>query len=183
METLYIQERIKYDGWQLAPHWIYQNYQLLGDAIVAFSGEVNVPVDHMVDLADVMDQAYIYSPLMINFIIEHFNHDLNLAIMRQRLFMVCIKEELEQLEIPVTRRGDDLYVGKNKLSVSIATTSLVSTLIHVGLNIETEGTPVPTVGLKALGVKDIQSFAENCMMRYKRELEQIYDARCKVRAR
>lgn len=183
METLFIDDQICYDGQQLAPHWIFKNYQLLGDAVVAFIGEVNVPVDHMVDLADVADQAYIYSPLMLNFIIEHFNHDLNLAILRQRMFMVCIKEELEQFEIPVTRRGDDLYIGKAKLSVSIATASLVSTLIHVGLNIETQGTPVVTAGLKELSMLDIKSFAENCMLRYKHELEQIYDARCKVRGR
>lgn len=183
METMYIPDTISYDGTQLAPHWIFKNYQLVGDAAVAFVGPVNVPVDHMVDLLDVMDQAYIYSPLMLNFIIEHFNHDLNLAIYRQRMFMVSIKEELEQFGIPVTRRGDDLYIGKAKLSVSIATVSLVSTLIHVGLNIETEGTPVKTAGLKDLSMLDIQSFAENCMLRYKRELEQIYEARCKVQGR
>ncbi|HWP98285.1 MAG TPA: DUF366 family protein [Syntrophomonadaceae bacterium] len=183
METMYIEERIDYNGQQLTPHWIYNNYKLIGDAAVAFVGEVHVPIDNMVDLSDVMDQAFIYSPLMLNFIIEHFNHDLNLAIYRQRLFMVCIKEELEQFEIPVSRRGDDLYISKAKLSVSIATASTTSTLIHVGLNIETTGAPVKAAGLKDLAVIDFKSFAENCLLRYKRELEQIYEARCKVRAR
>jgi hypothetical protein len=73
------------------------------------------------------------------------------------------------------------YIERGKLSVSIATSSVVSTLIHIGLNIETEGTPVKTVGLKNLGIADVASFAENVMLRYKRELERIYDARCKVR--
>lgn len=183
METMFIEDEIEYNGQQLTPHWIYNNYKLVGDAVVSFIGQVHVPVDNMVDLSDVMDEAFIYSPMMLNFIIEHFNHDLNLAIYRQRLFMVCIKEELEQFDIPVSRRGDDLYIGKSKLSVSIATASTTSTLIHVGLNIETAGTPVQTAGLKDMATTDIKSLAENCMLRYKRELEQIYEARCKVRGR
>jgi hypothetical protein len=97
--------------------------------------------------------------------------------------MVAIKEELEQYEIPVNRLGDDLYVNRGKLSVSIATSSVVSTLMHIGLNIETEGSPVKTSGLKELGITDLKSFAENVMLRYKRELEQIYEARCKVRGK
>ncbi len=52
---------------------------------------------------------------------------------------------------------------------------------HTGINIETTGTPVKAAGLAELGVNDIQSFAENVMLRYRVELEQIYDARCRVR--
>ena len=181
INTLLCPEQINYDGTQLRPHWIYRNFGLLGDAVIAFLGEVSVSLDKMVDLADVKEQEYIYSPLMLNFIIEHFSTDLETAVYKQLLFMVAIKEELEQLEIAVQRIGDDLYVDRAKLSVSIATRSIVSTLIHVGLNIETEGTPVKTLGLKELGVADLNSFAEAVMLRYKRELERIYEARCKVR--
>src|SRR5665647_34368 len=116
---------------------------------------------------------------MLNFIIEHFNTDLELAIYRQRLFIVLIKEELAKFEIDVNRMGDDLYLNKGKLSVSVATKSTVSTLIHIGLNIETAGTPIKTVGLKELGVADINAFADTVMLRYKRELEHIDEARCK----
>ncbi|MEN6461794.1 MAG: DUF366 family protein [Syntrophomonas sp.] len=183
MKTLFIEERITYGGTQLAPHWIYRNFSLIGDAAVAFIGEVNVPVDNMVDLVDVHHNEPIYSPLMLNFVIEHFSTDLELGVYRQRMFMVAIKEELEQYEIPVNRLGDDLYVNRGKLSVSIATSSVVSTLMHIGLNIETEGSPVKACGLKELEIPDLKSFAENVMLRYKRELEQIYEARCKVRGR
>jgi hypothetical protein len=103
MKTLYCDERIDYQGSQLSPHWIYRNFNLIGDAVVAFQGEVNVPVDRMVDLIDIHHKEPIYSPLMLNFVVEHFNTDLELAVYRQRLFMVAIKEELEQLEIPVNR--------------------------------------------------------------------------------
>lgn len=183
MKILFINEKIDYDGTQLAPQWIYNNFGLLGDAAVAFIGEAKVPIENMVDLADVKENAFIYSPLMLNFIVEHFNTDLELAVYRQRMLMVCIKEELEQFEINVLRRGDDLYVNKGKLSVSIATTSLVSTLIHVGVNVNTQGTPVKTSGLSELGITDVKSFAFNVLKRYERELEQIYEARCKVRGK
>jgi len=181
IKTLLLTDRIDYDGTQLKPHWIYSNFGVLGNAIVAFTGEVHVNLDKMVDLTDVREREHIYSPLMLNFIVEDFATDLEAAVFKQLLLMVAIKEELEQYEIYVKRVGDDLYLERGKLSVSIATRSVVSSLIHVGLNIETEGTPVKTVGLKELGIPDINSFAEGVMLSYKRELERIYEARCKVR--
>ncbi|MDD4802317.1 MAG: DUF366 family protein [Syntrophomonas sp.] len=181
IKTIMLKEQIKYDGSQLQPHWIYRNFGLLGDAVVAFIGEVQVNLDKMVDLTDVKEKEHIYSPLMLNFIAEHFNTDLELAIYRQRLLMVTIKEQLEQYEIAVKRVGDDLYVDRGKLSVSVATSSVVSTLIHIGLNIETEGTPLKTAGLRELGISDISAFATNVMLNYNRELERINEARCKVR--
>ena len=39
MHTKLIEKEIKYIGSQLAPHWIYKNFKLQGDAIVAFIGE------------------------------------------------------------------------------------------------------------------------------------------------
>lgn len=181
LNILVAEKEIKYTGQELAPHWIYHNFNLLGDAAVAFIGPTQVDIEHMVDLADVKEGAHIYSPLMLNFIIEHFSTDLELAVYRQRLFITGIKEELELFEVPIARVGDDLYINRAKLSVSIATCSRISSLIHVGLNISTEGTPVKTAGLEQLGIKDIKSFAQNVLRRYQNELEQIYLARCKVR--
>jgi len=180
-KTLYINKLINYTGKELEPHWIYRNFDILGDAVIAFCGETNVPQSFMLDQTDILDKAYIYSPLMLNFIIEHFDNDLNLALYRQRLFLIGIKDELEQLGIPVVRRVEALYANNRKLTVSVASSSNVSTLVHTGINIETAGTPVKTAGLTELGVNDIQSFAENVMLRYQVELEQIYDARCRIR--
>ncbi|MDD4171573.1 MAG: DUF366 family protein [Syntrophomonas sp.] len=181
IKTLLLKDEINYDATQMHPHWIYRNHGVLGDAIVAFSGEVHVALDKMVDLTDVREKEFIYSPRMLNFIVEHFNTDLEMAIYRQLILIVAIKEELEGYEVRVQRIGDDLYVERAKLSVSIATSTVVSTLIHIGLNIETKGTPVKTAGLKELGITDISAFAQNVMLRYKRELERIYEARCKAR--
>jgi hypothetical protein len=181
LKTLYFNQSLNYSGKELEPHWIYRNFDIMGDAAVAFCGEVRVPQSFMLDQTDILDQAYIYSPLMLNFIIEHFDNDLNLALYRQRLFLIGMKEELEQLGITVVRRGEALYANNGKLTVAVASSSNVSALLHIGINIKTEGAPVKAAGLEELGISDIQSFAENVMRRYRIELEQIYEARCRVR--
>jgi len=181
LKTLLVKEEINYDASQLKPHWIFRNHGLLGDAIVAFFGSVQVDTEKMMDLKDIRDKESIYSPRMLNFIIEHFDTDLEKAIYRQFILIMAIKEELEIRDIHLQRIGDDLYLDRAKLSVSIATSTIVSTLIHTGINIQTQGTPVKTIGLEELGIPDMLSFAENVMLRYKHELERIYEARCKAR--
>jgi len=154
---------------------------------VAFIGPCNVDLSEMVDIEDVKAQAPISSPRMLHVIAEFFSSELHTTVYRQRLLIVTAKELLERLtERPVTRRGDDLYLPRadgspGKLSVSIATASATSTLIHTGFNVETEGTPVPTVGLAELGV-DPATFGAELLRRYAEEVEDIWLARCKVRA-
>ena len=183
----YTESPITYDGHQLAPHWIYRRFDLLGDAIVAFTGPCNVELTEMVDIEDVKAQAPIYSPQMLHFIAEFFHTDLELAVYRQRLLIINAKELLEEITgQAIKRQGDDLYAPRpdgspGKLSVSIATASPTSTLIHTGFNIDTEGTPVPTAGLSQLGIK-VNSFAPGLLHRYAAEVQDIYLARCKVRA-
>jgi hypothetical protein len=178
---------ITYDGRQLVPHWIYRTFDLLGDAVVAFTGPCQVDLSEMVDIADVKAHAPIYSPLMLHCIAEFFTTDLELAVYRQRLLIITAKELLEETtNHKLQRKGDDLYVTdengtRGKLSVSIATASITSTLIHTGFNIETEGTPVPTVGLAEMGV-EVPSFAAALVQRYADEVQDIHLARCKVRA-
>lgn len=176
-----------YDGRQLAPHWIYRQHDLLGDAIVAWRGECEVKLSEMVDIEDVKANAPIYSPQMVHFIAEFFDLDLEKTVYRQRLLIVTAKEFLEEhLSQRVERRGDDLYLlrpkdnQRGKLSVSIATTSATSTLIHTGFNVVSEGTPVPTVGLNDLEI-DPDRFAQTVLERYTAEVEDIWLARCKVR--
>jgi hypothetical protein len=188
MHKLLINDRqIKYDGRQLAPHWIYRNFDLLGDAVVGFTGPCQVELSEMVDIEDVKASAPIYSPLMLHLIAEFFAVDLHTTVYRQRLLIVIAKELLEEkIAQRVTRRGDDLYLPRRdgtpgKLSVSIATASATSTLVHTGFNIDTEGTPVPTAGLRDLNINTPQ-FADELLSRYTAELEDIWLARCKVRA-
>ena len=182
MNTLFTDKEIKYIGSQLSPHWIYKNFKLQGDSIVAFIGEVDVNLSEMVDIEDVINNEPIYSKYMLSFISEQFNIGLIEGVLRQRLLVSCIKEELEKRGFVVLRDGDDLFVNNKKLSVSIATKSVNSVLIHTGLNILSDGAPIPVSGLESdLGMKDIKEFAVCVMKNYSEELEDIYLASTKVR--
>ena len=182
MHTNLIDTEIKYIGSQLAPHWIYKNFKLQGDAIVAFIGECEVALTEMVDIEDVLNNEPIYSKSMLSFITEQFNVNLVEGVFRQRLLICIIKELLEERGIFVVRNGDDLMIDGKKLSVSIATKSTTSILIHTGLNILSEGAPVKASGLTSeLGIVDIKEFALEVMKRYSEELEDINLASTKVR--
>lgn len=189
MQSLFIENEIKYIGSQLSPHWIYKNFHILGDAIVSFVGEMDVKITEMVDIEDVITNSPIYSKKMVSFIIEHFGISLSECVLRQRFLICIIIEELRKLlkdKYQITRNGDDIFVNINgqdkKLSVSIATKSITSGLIHIGLNIDASGAPVPACGLSAdLGITEIEVFAKNIMKRYIEENDEILDATCKVR--
>jgi len=182
MKTKFIDEEIKYIGSQLAPHWIYKNFKIQGDAIVAFVGECEVKLSEMVDIEDVINNEPIYSKLMLSFISEQFGINLVEGVFRQRLLICVIKELLEERGIFVVRNGDDLMINGRKLSVSIATKSITSILIHTGLNILSEGAPVEASGLTSeLGITDIEEFAKQVMKRYSEEIEDIKLASTKVR--
>lgn len=182
MKTLLTEQEIKYEGWQLAPHWIYKNFKIQGDATVAFIGECEVKLTEMVDIEDVINDEPIYSKSMLSFISEQFNVGLIEGVFRQRLLICVIKEALEKRGIKVIRNGDDLFVNEKKLTVSIATKSLNSILIHTGININSEGAPVKACGLtNDLGLTDIQGFANEILENYALELEDIVLASTKVR--
>lgn len=61
-----LDKEIKYEGYQLAPHWIYKNFKIQGDAIVAFCGECEVKLTEMVDIEDVINNEPIYSKNMLS---------------------------------------------------------------------------------------------------------------------
>lgn len=175
---------IKYTGEQLRPHWIYENFDILGDAIIGFSGEADVNLDHMVDIQDVKAKAPIYSSKMLHFIIEHFDSTMKEIILRQRLFMCIAQNSLNEVmgTNAVIRNGDDLFYNEGKLSVSIATLSPVSGLIHVGLNIDSKNAPVKASGLLSeMNIQNINNFAIKLMKVYTIEHKHIVNASYKVR--
>ncbi len=184
MHTKFIDTETKYTGNELAPHWIYKNFHLQGDAIVAFAGECEVKLTEMVDIEDVINNEPIYSKNMLSFIVEHFNIGLVEGVIRQRLLICIIKEALEKnLGSGVSyiiRKGDDLFVEGKKLSVSIATKSLTSVLMHVGINIDPTGAPIEAIGLNFLKITDIKGFAEEIMVKYSQEIDDIMLASTKV---
>lgn len=190
MNTKYLPDRINYDGSQLRSHWIFETAGLLGDAIVAFRGKCDVLREYMVDLVDKQAGSRIYSEDMLHFIVEHFDTDLERCILRQRLLIAIILEVLCKFPLPlgervkgeggVDRRGNDLFDGDAKLSVSIATASPVSCLLHVGINVSSKNTPIKTKGLQDYNINP-KALAEDVMKMYKIELEGVEEARWKVR--
>lgn len=182
MKTKLLEQEIKYEGWQLSPHWIYKNFKIQGDAAVAFIGECEVKLTEMVDIEDVINNEPIYSKSMLSFISEQFNIGLVEGVFRQRLLICIIKEALEKRGVFVRRNGDDLFVNNKKLTVSIATKSVNSILIHTGINIDSNGAPVKACGLENdLGISDIEAFAAEILEKYSEEIDDIILASTKVR--
>ena len=182
VQTVLHSDELAYTGHQLRSHWIYETFGVQGDAIVAFRGPCRVALSEMVDRADVLAGEDIRAAEMLHLIAEHFDRDLTRAVLRQRLLICMIAERLTWArEAPIPRReGDDLYIGPRKLSVSIATVSPVSTLIHVGVNVDSSGAPVDAVGLGEFGI-DVEALAADLLEAYAAEAEEIYLATCKVR--
>lgn len=182
MKTQLLEQEIKYEGWQLSPHWIYKNFKMQGDATVAFIGECEVKLTEMVDIEDVINNEPIYSKSMLSFISEQFNIGLVEGVLRQRLLICVIKEALEKRGLKITRNGDDLFFDGKKLTVSIATKSVNSILIHTGINIDSAGAPVKASGLTSeLGITDIKGLAQEILTNYSEEIDDIVLASTKVR--
>ena len=177
----WIPEPVLYDGTPLESLWAYRHLRIEGDSIVSFAGPCDIPEEKIVDLEDRLDGSRIYGPRMLHFIVEHFELSLEKGVWRQRMLAAIVKDLLvERTKAAIFRQGDDLFEGTDKLSVSIATLTPVSTKIHFGINIDTEGTPVPTKGLADYDV-DPSAFAHAVMQSYVTECASIRAARCKVR--
>lgn len=176
--TRFIPDRIDYDGSQIHSLWAYRTFGLQGDSLVAFLGGCEVRLEYMVDLEDVRARSRIASPLMLHFIAEHFDRDLEKAVLRQWLLAALARDLLGR---DVRREGDDLFLGPGKLSVSIATLTPVSSKIHFGINVERAvDVGVETRALRDLGVDPV-AFAGALLEGYASELRGVWDARTRVR--
>ncbi len=184
MRAHYCDETIDYDGSQLRAHWVLSRFGLAGDAIVGFRGACRVSNEEMADLAD-LDGPGIAGNDLVHFVWEAFTHpDLLLATHRQRLLAAQAREVLAELapQPRIDRIGDDLFVGGGKLSISIATVTPVSSVLHFAVNATQGGAPVATAALADLGVEP-RTFAQRLLDRVTAEQDSIAHARAKVRAK
>jgi hypothetical protein len=225
VRTLFSDSRIDYDGSQLRSGWLSERFGLAPDAegaMAAFLGSCDVKPEFVVDLDEVASGEPIRAALMLHFIAEFAERDLEKAVLRQRLLAAVVRDELaaratrarpttEDTEYTedgkavvvarrdqplssvssvysvvnpaspgIFRRGDDLYDGRFKLSVSIATLSPVSALIHFAINVDPAGAPVPAMGLRAYGVEP-KELAEAVLSVYAAEVSGVRRAIGKVR--
>ena len=203
MKTKFLNQTLKYDGSQLRSLFAYLDHEVMGDSIVSWEGPCDVSLDHMVDGEDFKAGAKIYSESMLHFIIEIFGAPLKEMTLVQRLFSEIVARtiyEYSKGQVYLHRQGDDLYCldGENsefrlarknfdeKFNVSVATVSPTSGLIHFGLNIDSQGTPVKTYSLqKLISECEIQltpkSLAFRLMEKFKEEYNHTQRAICKVK--
>jgi hypothetical protein len=192
MKGKYIKgKKLTYDGSQLHSLYAYEEHDVQGDSILAFRGPCRVKVEDLVDVEDRKVRAEIASEEMAHFIVELFSTDLDRMVVIQRLFLCVVKDVIEELkpELFISRLGDDLYIEveaeegeeeNRKLTVSVATASPISSMIHLGINVSSENTPVPTLGLEDLGVP-VDDFIIKVLQNFINEMKGIEEARSKVR--
>jgi len=182
VKTRLLEESLCYTGEQLRSGWVQQTAGLEGDAAVGFIGPCDVAREYMVDRVDLDAGAEIRSPSMVHVIIEHPGLDLGHITARQRLLMALAGEVINRHlgEALIMREGDDLYLRDRKLSVSVATTSPKSGLIHAGFNVRGAGAPVAAVGIEELGLEP-RAFADRLLAAYAAEVESARRASGKVK--
>lgn len=182
MKTELVEERIDYSGRELRSHWIMERLGLEGDAIVAFRGACMVAGEDLVDREDFALGHIVAGDDMLHFIVEILGLGLLGITLAQRLLCSIATEAVNSMSKGghVERRGDDLYVGRSKLSVSVATVSQISGLIHFGLNVTTKGVPVEAESLTNLGI-DPGALADRVLSCFAEEIDSSIRATYKVR--
>ncbi len=183
MKTHWISKIETYDGTQLKPLRAYLNYGLLGDSILSFRGPCDISFEHMIDGEDLREEAKIEGSMMLHFIVELFDQTLVTGIFFQRMIADHVRalvEERTAQKFSLLRSGDDVYWGEKKFSISIATRSTNSVLIHFAVNISNAGTPVATCALADFGLEP-ECFSFEVIERVTKEWISIREASWKVR--
>ncbi len=186
MQSHFLEQKFSYDGSQLRSLYGYLDHGVLGPSTISWIGKCDIPFSHMVDGEDLLAKAVIQGDEMLHFIIEFFDRDLFSGVAIQRLFASIMRDYLAAKAKSVLngkellRHGDDIYLEERKLSISIATKSPVSTMIHFAVNVTNEGTPVQTLSLNDLKL-DPKKVAEDVMHIFRNEYISIVTATQKVR--
>ncbi len=174
-------ERSYGDG-TLHSHRLLEWTGKIGDAAAAFCGPCDVSLSGLVDLEDRRRRSPIRARRMLHIVVEHFGCSLATGVLRQRLLVAIGRDAVAlRSRVPVERRGDDLFAKRRKLSVSVAAPTPVSCLIHLGINLDPAGAPVPAIGLGSLGIRAERVLARDVLQRYRDELAAIERAAAKVR--
>ena len=194
MKSHFIDKELAYDGSQLRSLFAYLGYGVQGTSIISWIGPCDISNEHMIDGEDLLAGETIAGARMAHFIIERFETQLFGAVALQRLMASIVMDICREhvaigaasgagsaeLASIFRREGDDVYFGDGKLSISIATVTPVSALIHFAVNVTNDGTPVKTAALQDFGF-DAETFAHRVMGHVVREVDSIEIATVKVR--
>jgi hypothetical protein len=171
---------VAYTGAELRSGWVASRTGLAGDAAAGFVGTCHVPTENLVDLDDARAGFFIKAASMAHVIAEH-GCTLEVGVLRQRLLIAILGEVLRARGKRMRRDGDDLYYDDRKLTVSIAAPSLASTcVIHLGINVDPAGAPVPAVGLLEMR-QEPRDILHDLLTRYAGELATMAHAATKVK--
>lgn len=183
MKTHWVEKSMRYTGAELRPLFAYMEFGVLGPSCVAFIGPCDVDFSHMLDGEDLRAKSPIRGGKMLHFIFEMFDTSLFTGVLVQRIFAAIVKDEIAALtpNLKLDRKGDDLYWGNKKLSISVAVKSSQSTLVHFAINITNDNTPVETCALNDFKI-DATSFGQKLLERIKAELDDSLEATWKVRS-
>jgi hypothetical protein len=185
LRTVLGEKTIDYDGSQLRSDWLQQALGLEPDsegAAGAFVGACDVRPEMVVDLDEVRSGEPIRAARMLHFIAEFPDRDLEKTVYRQRLLAAAVSERLAEAAPgrSFRRRGDDVYEHGSKVTVSIATLSPVSSLLHFGVNIDPAGAPVAAAGLADFGVEP-RGFGREVLAAFAAEMSSSRLATARVR--
>jgi len=184
MKIVQLDQPLRYDGLQLCTAFVTTHAPDVAgrdDVMLLFEGEADVPREHLVDLEDAEAGAVIYSPTMAHVILEHPGLALPEAVWRQRVLVRLAAQWISSRSgVAVDVRGNDLYVGTGKLSVSVVTRSPRGSLLHFAVNVDIEGTPVVAAGLRDLRIRP-REFLVAVARLYADELQSVAHAAGKVR--
>lgn len=175
-----LEDESAYTGKELRSGWVRVRTGLAGDAAAGFLGPCHVANEDLVDLDDARAGEFIRAASMAHVILEHPGCDLEAAVLRQRLLVCILCEILGEKGLSVRRSGDDVFFDSRKLTVSIAAPGPASALIHLGINIDPRGAPVPAAGLGEMGVAPAELLAD-LLERYRCEVSSVRHATGKVR--
>lgn len=183
MKSQWLEKKLDYDGSQLRPLFNYLEHGLQGASVVGFRGACKVAWTHMIDGEDLRAQSPIEGSDMVHVLVEFFHLNLFSAVAFQRLIAdiaASVIYERTEGKVRLRREGDDLYLNDAKLSISIATKSAVSELIHFAVNVSQKGTPVKTCALEDFGVNP-ELFGRILIARVAHEFSSCLEATEKVR--
>lgn len=176
----HLKHDLKYDGSQIEASWALKEFGIKGPNIITWIGPMNIEKDKVIDYEDL--ELEIKSAQMAHFMVEQFDcqpANLRTSYHRQRILVMILKDELQKWNIHCSRDGDDLYINSAKLSVSIATVTLNSMKIHLGINLNNLGTPedVKTAGIMEenpmITLKEVIRLQEHVSLAYIREIDSI----------
>lgn len=195
----FLDKNIKYDGSQLRSLYAFREHQILGNSLVSWIGPCDVAKEFMVDGEDLNANEKICGDLMLHFILERFETSLVAMVAIQRLMSSIALDVLkdlsqnQEMSQKLFRSGDDLYLNTSKfkntelniknelpkLSISIATVSPVSGLVHFAMNVTNIGTPVKTLSLQDLEC-DPNEFVKEYFHIFGNEMQSLSEATQKV---